>query len=1065
MSDVPPIAPPLPAGPAGFDPAQYRPVRVPGVEILDRGAAAGATRFVLVHPDTDATLVLAPEDLAVWELFDSQRNVGAVCGEFLLRYRTLALTRVYSLLHRLWLLGFLREDPRLPGPTAAATPRLSLVHWLQLPVPGTAGAARALGAVLHPLRPAAWSGVALAVVVVLCGVVAVTQLGEMTRHPLGQWLSLGPALAGLAERAAEQGSPRLAAAATKAAAAAQDLAASYGLGVLLLIVLNTLVAFLREQWRAGVAAALGGQVRPVRLVFNYGLPSFDHSPTARMGLARWPRAVAGLSGIACELMLGGVAAALLVLCAPVGLAAELLDKLMWVAYARAFLHCAPLAASDWPTVLAERGDQADFRRRAIGFLRRSFIPAALGDMRLGPEQRLFLAANLTAILWLGVAAKFLLQVLSDNQQVIRDLGFLLGGAPLLPSLVLLALLLPVALCALVAAVGCLVPVAAWLRQQSLHENLVSGVGLGVLGMLVVLFVGYTGPYLGLVEAGAVMEALIYALTLVVVVGGLARAGRFLAVDHRSALGIKVLLLTGCLLAGALLLVLPRLPTPLPEVLRVVAGVAVGLVALYHLWLLRHRLHLTAWLGTRFLLTELLLNIGTLIVLVAALASLWTEHAARAPTPVLPLFLGLSALVLGLFSFAAWLQRPLPPVTAILPPPPTEQTGDELRPVSAFIFAQLGLLLRAQLGDTATHAVERRVRRASGVADFAFDRGPGPAGMTPVAYGRQVRDLLVHVDHVITRQFGVALGDRLWDAVLRRLPFRARRLLHHYIYPGSRWAELFAREVLLTEPERRRLLEAISIFRELREDEQTELVNHMVLQYQVAGTQIIRQGDLGDACYFLVQGSVQVETEDSTGDRRILAVLRPGHFFGEAALLAGGQRTASVRAATDCSLLVLPREDFTRVASQRPELAERIREQVRTLQALVRIPIFSDLPSSLIHYVLPRVHLRTCIEGELVVRKGEIGREFFLIKAGTAEVVAQADGRTESVCELGPGDYFGEIALLQDCPRTATVRCLSSCELLVIDKSDFLDLVANNELFAANLRAVSDVRLRRHAPAA
>jgi NADH dehydrogenase len=79
-------------------------------------------------------------------------------------------------------------------------------------------------------------------------------------------------------------------------------------------------------------------------------------------------------------------------------------------------------------------------------------------------------------------------------------------------------------------------------------------------------------------------------------------------------------------------------------------------------------------------------------------------------------------------------------------------------------------------------------------------------------------------------------------------------------------------------------------------------------------------------------------------------------------------------------------------------------------------------------------------GEMVVRKGEIGREFFLITAGEVEVLApDGDG---VVARLGAKDFFGERALLEDTRRNATVRAATPVDVLVISRNDFRSMVAS-----------------------
>jgi MFS family permease len=131
----------------------------------------------------------------------------------------------------------------------------------------------------------------------------------------------------------------------------------------------------------------------------------------------------------------------------------------------------------------------------------------------------------------------------------------------------------------------------------------------------------------------------------------------------------------------------------------------------------------------------------------------------------------------------------------------------------------------------------------------------------------------------------------------------------------------------------------------------------------------------------------------------------------------------------------------------PRLATIDREvaaPTRRLELLLGIPMFAQLrPLTLegLAHALRHVHVAA---GSDVVREGDAGRDFFVIDAGEAEVVVDSGAKT-----IGPGDAFGEIALLRDVPRTATVRALSDLELYALDREPFLAAVTG---FAPALRA-------------
>jgi CRP-like cAMP-binding protein len=93
------------------------------------------------------------------------------------------------------------------------------------------------------------------------------------------------------------------------------------------------------------------------------------------------------------------------------------------------------------------------------------------------------------------------------------------------------------------------------------------------------------------------------------------------------------------------------------------------------------------------------------------------------------------------------------------------------------------------------------------------------------------------------------------------------------------------------------------------------------------------------------------------------------------------------------------------------------------------------------------------EGATIVRAGDVGDRFYLVDSGTVRIGFE-DGEKES----GPGDYFGEIALLRDVPRTATVTAATATHLYALERADFLAAVTGHALAEATAHDVVDARL-------
>ena len=132
-----------------------------------------------------------------------------------------------------------------------------------------------------------------------------------------------------------------------------------------------------------------------------------------------------------------------------------------------------------------------------------------------------------------------------------------------------------------------------------------------------------------------------------------------------------------------------------------------------------------------------------------------------------------------------------------------------------------------------------------------------------------------------------------------------------------------------------------------------------------------------------------------------------------------------------------------------------REKVRLLAS---VPLFSELSRRELEAVAGAAKEVTHAAGDVLARQGDRGVGFFLITDGTANVTVGDHQRAR----LGPGDYFGEIALLDEGPRSATVTAASDIKMLGLTAWVFKGLVEQNPSIALKLLKVLAQRIRDQA---
>jgi hypothetical protein len=129
--------------------------------------------------------------------------------------------------------------------------------------------------------------------------------------------------------------------------------------------------------------------------------------------------------------------------------------------------------------------------------------------------------------------------------------------------------------------------------------------------------------------------------------------------------------------------------------------------------------------------------------------------------------------------------------------------------------------------------------------------------------------------------------------------------------------------------------------------------------------------------------------------------------------------------------------------------------------LAEIPIFAPLPEPTLERLAAQLETVSAPAGTVVIRQGDAGDKFYVVADGELEV--SVDG--VSTATLGRGDGFGEIALLRDVPRTATVTAKSPVRLLALDRDVFLDAVTASPPSARAADAIVGARLGTAHPSA
>jgi CRP-like cAMP-binding protein len=284
----------------------------------------------------------------------------------------------------------------------------------------------------------------------------------------------------------------------------------------------------------------------------------------------------------------------------------------------------------------------------------------------------------------------------------------------------------------------------------------------------------------------------------------------------------------------------------------------------------------------------------------------------------------------------------------------------------------------------------------------------------------------------------------------------REPVYEHLLSGFEWAGQVARVPPHVARGVDELIEGTPLFEGLSPAQRDALGQTMRHRRVRPGHTVVREGDAADAFYLIAEGELEVFHEPAPDE--VIATLTRGDYFGEAAALEGARRSASVRAKTEAQLFELGRADFRTFVRDHVTLADKVAEAKGLIDLLRRMPAFREVPLAQLALMASLMKPVKAAAGEEVVRQGEEGGSMYVIRKGELEVlVDRPDGRTRRVAVLGAGEHFGEIALVERMPRTATVRALVDSEMSALSKEDF-DRRIGRSLSA--LQAIGRISSRR-----
>jgi CRP-like cAMP-binding protein/Zn-dependent protease len=366
------------------------------------------------------------------------------------------------------------------------------------------------------------------------------------------------------------------------------------------------------------------------------------------------------------------------------------------------------------------------------------------------------------------------------------------------------------------------------------------------------------------------------------------------------------------------------------------------------------------------------------------------------------------------------------------PLPTAKTREKT--TTAYLWIKHGLLGEVELdfGALTRSRVEKGIYPTKKIgaltADFSFD----PADMmTPGESGRgmalELDELLGNVERVAGTVYTRRVLARGYDS----LNWELQEIAEDYLLKYVPYARGLSNELSTMRNDLEVLLRSVPLFASLEQTVLNALRKRFQSRHFARNADIIKAGEPGSTFYIIRTGRVEVLSPDG----QLLNKLGRGDYFGEMALITNENRNATIRALTAVEALELSKSDFESFIRTNVHFDEKTRIDFGRLAILREIPVFEQFNGNELLRIAKRLKRLDFAKADVIFAQGERGDSFYIIESG--EVSVEIDSAVHA--KLGVGEYFGEIALIMDFPRTATVVAVQPTVLLRLKSRDFRQL--------------------------
>jgi putative peptide zinc metalloprotease protein len=865
------------------------------------------------------------------------------------------------------------------------------------------------------------------------------------------------------------------------------------LGLALLWLATILPLVIHELGHALTVKHYGREVPSGGLMLFFGMPAAFVETTDIWLEPRRARLLVTWNGPYTGLILGGMAA-ILIYTYPEASWNSLLFKMAGFAYFTVFINVNPLLKLDGYYLLSDALNIPSLRERSFAFVRKQLLDRLLNSKRLTRNEWVYAAFGLLSMAW-TIYAVYLISFFWQTRLRVGIQALFGEGYSIISRVMSLLIIIAIGSVVLLIFIG-IFRLANSLVTRFLHSSLLERHRqLALVGVVVAIVIGLLIPLIPLEFSWIVSSS----VGLAAVIVAAQQVIRFSWHYRGSARRHAQLALALALCLAGIHFILQHIQVSKMFSDWILAGYVVSMLAvgLFFIWPPHHRLMPAQFflglffggliwvaisLGTELALTNLGLIGLVMLVVMGSWGALSLIGSARLPA-VCMIFLGSILIMLHCMDFN--LLQGINLVGLLMMSFGVLHLALARFPkLSSYaiqnISSHTGTVIRQSVGNLVRRVISQVYFETGwrGVILLGreFSMTMKQQGVNLTINTNQFEDKHLQQRSVdeLTYVYGLAFDElhRLVSQTLGRrmatlsfaygidlLPWQYREVVAELILSRLSWGLSLNQEVVDARQHRRKLLKRVPLFVNCSEKELDRIAAHLRVERFAAGETVIRQGERGDKFFIIQAGNVTIWQEKSDGEEEFIIKGGSGQYFGEIALVTNATRNATVRAETPLSLLSLRKQDFDRLVRQYVTLDSQMSTNVRYSWLLRGMPIFDELDSRQLDLLAERLESERFEAGEIVVRVGDPGDKFYIVESGELIVAQEKNGEMVEISRRSPGEYVGEIALLQTQARTATLIAAEDTNLLSLKAEHFQELVSKSLGVSQKLALTGSRRLK------